>query len=302
MLAHSYSFDPSSGIQAQLPVLLCEFILTDKQDYDQYFSLLKSIPAYFNSLTALEKAKQKKGTLPSATTIRHTIRQCQEFVDSSGTDAIEKSFEKSINSASFFSASEKKERLEKHRKLLSHSLLSAYKNLIAELNKLLPFAPNDGALSAYAGGSAYYEYLVKEKTGTISSPNSLFQMLTKKLSESEQKLATLAATSPSSFLTCEKHTSKYEEPKSILTHLKKKIRTDFPGTEKTDLSHPRRRFLVRKLFKSRLLSHTAHRRACRQCDLHQSCGKVPPPEFACYLGTRGLSGALISELLFSRKK
>ena len=106
MLAHSYSFDPSSGIQAQLPVLLCEFILTDKQDYDQYFSLLKSIPAYFNSLISLEKFKKKKGTLPSATTIRHTIRQCQEFIDSSGTDAIEKSFEKSINSASFFSASE----------------------------------------------------------------------------------------------------------------------------------------------------------------------------------------------------
>ena len=232
MLAHSYSFDPSSGIQAQLPVLLCEFILTDKQDYDQYFSLLKSIPAYFNSLTALEKIKQKKGTLPAATTIRHTISQCQEFINSSGTDAIEKSFEKSINSASFFSASEKKERLKKHRKLLSHSLFPAYKNLIAELNKLLPFAPDDGALSAYAGGSAYYEYLVKEKTGTISSPNSLFQMLTKKLSESEQKLATLAATSPSSFLTCEKHTSKYEEPKSILTHLKKKIRTDFPALKK----------------------------------------------------------------------
>ena len=59
MLAYSYSFDPSSGIQAQLPVLLCEFILTDKQDYDQYFSLLGSIPAYFNSLIALEKIKQK---------------------------------------------------------------------------------------------------------------------------------------------------------------------------------------------------------------------------------------------------
>ncbi len=232
MLAHSYSFDPSSGIQAQLPVLLCEFILTDKQDYDQYFSLLKSIPAYFNSLISLEKFKKKKGTLPSATTIRHTIRQCQEFIDSSGTNAIEKSFEKSINSASFFSASEKKERLEKHRKLLSHSLFPAYKNLIAELGKLLPFAPNDGALAAYTGGRAYYEYLVKEKTGTISSPDSLFQMLTKKLSESEQKLATLAATSPSSFLTCEKHTSKYEEPKSILTHLKKKIRTDFPALKK----------------------------------------------------------------------
>jgi len=298
MLAHSYSFDPSSGIQAQLPVLLCEFILTDKQDYDQYFSLLKSIPAYFNSLTALEKAKQKKGTLPSATTIRHTIRQCQEFVDSSGTDAIEKSFEKSINSASFFSASEKKERLEKHRKLLSHSLFPAYKNLIAELGKLLPFAPNDGALAAYTGGRAYYEYLVKEKTGTISSPDSLFQMLTKKLSESEQKLATLAATSPSSFLTCEKHTSAKIDSYSF----KEKNPHGFSGTEKTDLSHPRRRFLVRKLFKSRLLSHTAHRRACHQCDLHQSCGKVPPPEFACYLGTRGLSGALISELLFSRKK
>ena len=128
MLAHSYSFDPSSGIQAQLPVLLCEFILTDKQDYDQYFSLLKSIPAYFskekyfNSLISLEKFKKKKGTLPSATTIRHTIRQCQEFIDSSGTDAIEKSFEKSINSASFFSASGRKESV-KYSELSTNSFV-----------------------------------------------------------------------------------------------------------------------------------------------------------------------------------
>ena len=95
-IGYSYCFDPSSGIQAQLPVLLSEFLFNDRNDIDQYLALIQSLPDYFDSLLSLERAKIKQGTLPCKTTIRNTIAQCQKFLDSSGTTAIRENFQKSL--------------------------------------------------------------------------------------------------------------------------------------------------------------------------------------------------------------
>ena len=53
--------NPSSGIQAQLPVLLAEFHLDSKEDVSQYFLLLQSVPSYFQLLVQMEKEKQTSG-------------------------------------------------------------------------------------------------------------------------------------------------------------------------------------------------------------------------------------------------
>lgn len=232
MVSYEYSFDPSNGIQAQLPVLLSEFILYDKEDFSQYFSLLESIPAYFKSLTEFEYGKIKTKTLPCATTIRHTINQCNEFVNSSGTDAIAACFEKSIKKVSFFSSSEKKELIQKHKNLLEEKIIPAYKSLIYNLQKLCPYAKKDGAIASYPGGNQYYEFLVKKETGSSKSSDQLFEMLKKRLANAEQTLASIAAASPSSYLSCEKYTTKYKDAKTILVDLKKGIRSDFPTLSK----------------------------------------------------------------------
>ena len=50
--------DPTSGIQAQLPVLLAEFHWDSKEDVSQYFLLLESIPSYFEELLQIQKNKK----------------------------------------------------------------------------------------------------------------------------------------------------------------------------------------------------------------------------------------------------
>lgn len=228
---YSPCFDPSSGIQAQLPVLLSEFYLEDRSDLEQYFALIRSLPDYFRSLLSLEETKAASGTLPCRNTIEHSLAQCQEFLSTSGTNSIQKSFESRLADLDFLSADEKKELLASHEESLKTYLLPAYNTLIEGLQKLLPQAPSDGALAAYPEGKAYYSCLLQQKTGTTMSPEQLEKALTQSLTASEQELFSIAAKDPSAFTSCDNYTVQYTDPKHTLETLQKKIATDFPSIE-----------------------------------------------------------------------
>lgn len=224
-------FDPSSGIQAQLPVLLSEFYLEDRSDLEQYFALIRSLPDYFCSLLSLEEAKTISGTLPCRNTIEHSLAQCQEFLSSSGTTAIQKSFENRLADLHFLSDAEKKELLAEHEEALKTYFIPAYNTLIEGLQQLLAHAPSDGSLAAYPEGKAYYTSLLQRKTGTTMSPEQLEKALTQMLTTSEQKLFSIAAKDPSAFTSCDNYTVQYTDPKHTLETLQEKIAADFPSIE-----------------------------------------------------------------------
>ena len=227
MIPYSSSFDPSSGIQAQLPVLLSEFLIDDQTDIDQYFALIESLPDYFSSLLALEKAKTATKTLPAKSTLKKSIAQCRELV-SSGTEPVQKSFENRLNGLSFLSADERKKLAEKHRQMIETNLLPAYRSLIQGLSGLLPYAPEDGALASYSGGQEYYACLLAQKTGSSMSPERLEEELNQMLTTAEQDLFAIAARNPSAFTSCEAYTARHTDPTQILQTLRQKITADFP--------------------------------------------------------------------------
>lgn len=228
---YSPCFDPSSGIQAQLPVLLSEFYLEDRSDLEQYFALIRSLPDYFQSLLSLEETKVISGTLPCRNTIEHAIAQCQEFLSSSGITSIQKSFENRLADLGFLSADEKKELLASHEKSLKSDLLPAYNTLIEGLQKLLSHAPSDGSLAAYPEGKAYYACLLQQKSGTTMSPEQLEKALTQTLTASEQELFRIATKDPSAFTSCDNYTVQYTDPEHTLETLQEKITADFPSIE-----------------------------------------------------------------------
>lgn len=227
-LYYSYNFDPSSGIQAQLSVLLSEFLINDKQDLDQYFTLIRSLPDYFSSLLALEQSKCTTDTLPAKSTLKKTIAQCQALLSASGTDPIHKNFEKRLNKLSNISHDEKKKLLEKHKKALQDYLLPAYQSLIQGLTKLVDRAPTDGSLASYPNGKDYYTYMLRCKTGSSLSPKQLEMELTQMLTKAEQDLFAIAAKAPAAFRSCESYAAHYTDPVQTLRTLRQKISTDFP--------------------------------------------------------------------------
>lgn len=223
--------NPSSGIQAQLPVLLAEFHLQSKQDIEQYFLLLKSIPTYFKTLLQIEQEKKNAGTLPSQATLQNVISQCEDFLKNNGTQMISTCFQQQIQSD--FSK-EFKTMKRQHDVYLNTYLVPAYRELITGLTALLPYAPADGALAAYANGKQYYAYLFRQKSGSSDSVEHWQDKLYQRLKKAEEALLSCAAKDPSAFRTCEDYQKKYSSPEAILQTLQKQIQADFPSCPSTD--------------------------------------------------------------------
>lgn len=227
-LSYFYSFDPSSGIQAQLPVLLSEFLIQSRQDIDQYLALLRSLPDYFSSLLALEQAKKSSKTLPAKSTLEKTIAQCESLLSSAGTKPIHENFKKRIASLSFLSEDEKGRLVNEHKQSLTDNLIPAYQSLIRGLAQLADGAPTDGSLASYPDGRAYYAYLLRDKTGSSLTPEQLEEELTQMLAAAEQELLRIAAKDPAAFYSCETHAVRYTDPAQTLQTLRQKITADFP--------------------------------------------------------------------------
>lgn len=222
--------NPSSGIQAQLPILLAEFHLETKEDVEQYFLLLKSVPAYYQILIQLEKDKKTAGTLPAKATLLHVIKQCENFLSEDGCHMVKTCFNKQIQ-AHF--PKEAKSLEQKHEIYLKQYLIPAYQEMITGLTALLADASADGALAAYPKGKQYYAYLFRQKTGSSDTVSHWQNKLLSRLQQAEDKLLTYAAKEPSAFRTCEDYQQKYSSPEAILDTLQKKISADFPDCPST---------------------------------------------------------------------
>lgn len=219
---------PTTGIQAQLPVLLAEFCIEDATDLEQYYAILHSLPSYFNALLSLEKHKQTTGTLPCRSTLKHIISQCDNYLSKSGLSFLEKTFENRIQNSTFLFADEKTAACQKNKNLLAKKVRPAYQNLIDGLQKLLPDAPKKGNLSSYPKGKDYYRYLVRQTTGSSRPLGDIAALMKSSLDEAQNNLLQTATEDPSLFSSCYDYLSHYQSPEEILTTLQKEITKDFP--------------------------------------------------------------------------
>ncbi len=233
LLYQSY-FDPTSGIQAQLPVLLAEYSLEDKDDLEQYLAIIKSMPEYYESLLGIEQMKARAGTLPSSQTIKHTIKQCKEYVTGKGEEMVEESFENRLQKFSFLSDSEKEGYISRHKEALDTCLIPAYKSLIKGLRKLLRKAPSDGALAALPEGLEYYTYLLQRETGSDKSPAEVEETLLQTLTAAENELYQIAAKDPQVFMSCDDYVTSYMDADYTLQYLEEALADDFPAIDQPD--------------------------------------------------------------------
>lgn len=226
------ALNPSSGIQAQLPVLLSEFTIEDMSDLSQYFALLNSLPAYFQSLIEWEQEKIQTNTVLCQATWQHIIVQCQDFIYKDGKKAIQHRFEEQLQTLTQIDI-DKEKILKKHTKLLQEKVLPAYQNMIRQCQKLKEQAPSDGALAAYPNGKTYYEYLFRQKTGSSDTVLHWQSRLTKKLLQAEKTLLTITAKNPAILRTSEERLPVSETPATLLTSLYRKMQADFPSCQQT---------------------------------------------------------------------
>ena len=156
---------PNLGIQAQLPVLLAEYAFRTSADIKDYFSLLASVPEYFEEILDFERKKSEEGLFMSDASADRIILQCESFLETSKDNYLYGTFNERIEellNAKRISRHQADSFIEMHDKLMDQYIFPAYRSLAEGLENLKGSGKNAQGLANWEGGKEYYEYLLKK--------------------------------------------------------------------------------------------------------------------------------------------
>lgn len=228
---------PTLGIQAQLPILLAEYTFRTRQDIQDYLGLLGQVPDYFSSILELEKAKAKAGLFMSDTAAGHVIEQCQSFISDPENHYLITVFDQTMDRFSNLTADEKISYKQQNSQLVQGHVIPAYERLIEELTalrkSLYGAAPaevkENGSLSRFPDGQAYYEYLVRLQTGDFSGLEAIEEKIRHQLAKDFNALQNLVAENPDLASEMEPAAdSGAALPVTLLSRLRDTVTQDFP--------------------------------------------------------------------------
>lgn len=169
---------PLTGIQSQLPVLLSEYRFYNTSDVDTYLELLKNVPEHFDSLITFEQAKSDAGLFMAPYTADSIINECNSFLSMGNGNYLYSSFEKRLDELKDCDTEQRNSYISQNKQLLETYVFPSYQKLAADLTNLRKTGRNQNGLCYLPDGTSYYEYLVKEETGsdrTISELEALIK-------------------------------------------------------------------------------------------------------------------------------
>lgn len=215
------------GIQAQLPVLLCEYRFENIDDIHTYLQLLSTTDQYFSSLLSYERQKAAAGLFMPDSCADDIIRQCNTFIEKEPSlHLLVTVFNRKTSEADFLTESEKKDLMQQNLDLVIHHVFPAYQLLIRGLANLKQSCQNQKGLCCLPQGRSYYEYLVRTSTGSSLSVDSIQNRIQKQLladaADCRELLKKSLHSTPVSSI------SFPEDPKEILSDLRQKMTEDFP--------------------------------------------------------------------------
>lgn len=229
---------PSLGVQAQLPVLLCEYTFRTKQDILDYLTLLKEIPDYFSQILEFEEVKSRNGYFMSDQAADGVIAQCASFIEDPGNLCLDPVFRQKLEDFPGLSTEERSALLDLHSRLLSSCVIPAYQSLIDGLTRLKGTGRNSGGLAGLEGGREYYCWLLRSQVGTDDSVDTIRQRMIRQLLDDSEEMQSLLASDPALLSAGSDDLSSAsgmpETPDAILRELSSSIREDFPGLEDID--------------------------------------------------------------------
>lgn len=195
---YSDPLSPSSGAQSQIPILLAEYQFRQKEDIQQYLSLLLLLPDYFAGLVHYEKQKSKEGLFMADFSLNKVISQCSIIMDfnslQNDTHFLITSFADRLlplQEDGVISEKEVAHYIEMNRDILIEKISPCYAMLADELLLLKSSGTNNNGLFYYPDGPDYYQNLIKQTVGTSKSIPQLKDLLIKQLELDQNHMNTL---------------------------------------------------------------------------------------------------------------
>lgn len=223
---------PTVGIQAQLPVLLAEYIFYSKHDVEDYLILLSTIDHYYEQILEFEKEKSKAGLFMTDVCIDTIVTDCEAYLMPPEENFLASTFEERIDAMTDLTDEEKSAYKKQNLEILADHFIPAYELLLNGLNELKGSCTNEKGLCFYPEGKQYYEYLVHSSTGTTyETIDKLKEAVETRLNYDLAAMSKLLLDHEELGSQLDDYSFSYTEPEEILEHLKEAISVDFPELE-----------------------------------------------------------------------
>ncbi|MDF2513917.1 MAG: hypothetical protein K0S04_3783 [Herbinix sp.] len=222
---------PTTGIQAQLPILLAEYSFYGKDDIEEYLKLLPCVYDYFKDIAEFEREKSKHGLFMKDDVADQIIAQCEAFIQNPESNFLISYFDEKIAGYKGLSNSEISRYKALNKEAVIVYVIPAYDLLIQTLKELKGTGTNSAGLYYYPEGQAYYEALAKYKTGSSKTMAQMIDLLETAIDEEIINITSLTIKDPTLI-------DKYyafnafpiTDPEKIISDLKEDIKKDFPET------------------------------------------------------------------------
>lgn len=218
---------PTTGYQAQLPIVLAEYRFDSKTDVENYLNLLSCLPDYFKELSEFEKQKSAAGYFMNDETATEIIAQCKDFVSNVDNHFLISTFAKRLEPLNL-SLSEKTEYILQNQTALHSYVFPAYDLLADTLTQCLGTGTNKHGLSYYENGKEYYSLLAKINTGTDKSMETLKEMLAEAIVEGCNLMTHSLAAEPAVYENALTPDYPETDPQQIIDYIIAKSAADFP--------------------------------------------------------------------------
>lgn len=232
-MADMYLYDellrPSTGVQAQLPILYEEYSFNSKKDVEDYLKLLALTDEYFDQIISFEKEKADAGLFMSDFACQNIIDQCNAFIADSDNHYLIETFNTRIDKLTGLTQSEKDHYRLQNEKMLHEHIFPAYENLAAALTDLLGSGTNENGLCYFPEGKQYYEYLLAYNTGASESVKTLENMISNERVKVLQESSDLTTENPELWELASEATLTPTDSVTTLNHLKEVMLDDFPA-------------------------------------------------------------------------
>lgn len=233
-LLYGEALGPTTGLQAQLPVILAEYNFYTKEDIKTYLELLPKITEYFQQVIAFEKEKSKQGLFMSDETADAIIKQCADFIKTPKENYMIDVFNDRIDKYEGLTEEERKKMKEENESAVIHHVVPAYKNLMEELKKLKGTGKSNSGLCRLEDGREYYELLVKNSTGSDKTVEEIDTSLDGTIAKSSLAMSFIYGKDNAIFDKYTKMEFSKKDPEEILEYLKKAVVKDFPKLDEVN--------------------------------------------------------------------
>jgi uncharacterized protein (DUF885 family) len=227
---------PTSGIQAQLPILLAEFNFYNKEDIDTYIQLLPMVYTYFQEIIAFERQKAEAGLFMNDSVADSIMKQCKAFIKNKNENYLIDIFNDKLENFQGLTESQLEAYKNANKEAVIDYVIPAYELLIASLDELKGTGINKGGLSYYKNGKEYYEYLVRVNTGSSKSIEELKKLVDNSINTNLLKLGTIMTKDSGVYDKVMNLTFSYTDPAQIIEYLKDSIAKDFPESPDVNCS------------------------------------------------------------------